>query len=126
VSLVPTWLEPDVNQWRKRDDYYADAVVSADQTRVHLLLAAIDLWDCEPVHVTPAPAVNQRPVATIFCCGQTRQARGWPCQLCDEPDCSICHKCGCDRALDNTALCLCCRMVHNAALVVNGVCVDCQ
>jgi hypothetical protein len=104
--------------------YFADAC--ATETRVHLILAEIDLWGGEEFHFRPVVEADQRPVRTITCCGQTKAVRGWPCAKCGEPDCPICHKCGCERAIEKEKVCSRCWMSKAANLVgPDGVCVDC-
>ncbi|MCL1899434.1 MAG: ImmA/IrrE family metallo-endopeptidase [Promicromonosporaceae bacterium] len=105
--------------------YFADA--TATDTRVHLILAENDLWNSEDFHVRPTVEADQRPVRTITCCGQNKAVRGWPCAKCGEPDCPICHKCGCERAIEKEKVCSRCWMSKNANLVnADGVCADCQ
>lgn len=104
--------------------YFADAY--ATDNRIHLIMAEIDLWSSEPLHLRPTVEADPRPVRTITRCGQTRAVRGWPCPKCGEPDCPICHKCGCDRQADREVTCTKCHMRKNRNLVTNGLCVDCQ
>jgi hypothetical protein len=112
------------NRWGQTTDYYADA--NATPARVHLILAADDIWNSEPAYLWDAPEIDRRPVTTITCCGQTRDVRGWPCPTCREPDCPVCGKCGCDRAAEQETMCTKCFQKKMPHLLTSGVCVDCQ
>jgi hypothetical protein len=112
------------DRFRRSDYFYTDA--AATPKRVHIVLAAHDLWNCEPLHVAPDPEVSARPTTHITCCGEVRQVRAWPCPECHEPHCPICGKCGCGRADAKAVMCTRCFMRMAAHLVVDGVCVDCR
>ena len=115
-----TWTD----QWDRTAGYYADAYAS--ENRIHLILADRDLWSSEATHFRPTVDADERPTRTITCCGYTRAVRGWPCATCGQPDCPVCHQCGCDRAAAKEVMCSKCWQKVMAHLITDGVCVNCQ
>ncbi len=113
----------------RRRSFYLDAV--ADSRRVYAVFAEHDLWGIARLHL--ADPVPHHPgsgyQATFHCptCQATRATRRFPCPVCGQPECPVCHECDCHRRArtQRTATCRKCGLTVNARLVVNGRCVDC-
>ena len=111
--------------WNRQQDYYIDAI--SDATRIVAVFAAIDLWDCERIHLDRPQEYDNRPTIQIACCGQTRSVRGWPCTDCGEPDCPQCGRCRCQRQAQREQLCAgSCYLKYQPHLLVDGLCEDCR
>lgn len=114
------WRAP----WGSQVEFFADAV--ADERRVIAVFSASDLWAVEPGRVLQPREFDQRPLGTIYCCGQERLVRGYPCPKCREQFCPVCHRCKCDRNAASEVQCTKCFLVKNASLVVGGLCDTCR
>lgn len=112
------------NPWDKQQDYYVDAV--ADDRRVIAVFSATDLWGCEQLHIEEPREFDVRPVLEIYCCGRSRNVRGYPCASCGEPYCSECGDCRCSRTARREQACHRCFVTHQPHLLVTGLCEDCR
>ncbi len=111
--------------WRKREDFYIDAV--AEDRRTVAILADTDIWGVERFHAQTPREYDQRPQCEIRCCGGVRPVRGYPCNDCGEPYCPKCGRCRCDRRAAAAVLCAGgCYMKYQAHLLVSGLCEDCR
>ncbi|MBF6302905.1 hypothetical protein IU459_36120 [Nocardia amamiensis] len=112
------------DQWDRRAEYYVDAV--SDHRRITAVFSDIDLWDCESLHLDGTRDFDQRPTATIHCCGSTRTVRGYPCPECNEQFCPECGRCRCQRRAAREQACHGCLLRFQAHLVVGGLCEECR
>ena len=116
------WATP----WGERSRCYLDAVAS--DKRTYAVLADLDLWQAETLHLpgldapsTPAPQVE------LTCrCGYIGPVRGWPCETCGRPFCSRCKDCDCSRRDAQQVTCDGCFLRIAAADVVDGRCSECR
>lgn len=114
------WVAP----WGTREDYYVDAVV--DGGHIVAVFSDRDLWGCERLHLDGPRQFVQRPEGTILCCGERRQARGFPCSTCGAFFCPECSRCDCDRRNARAETCSKCGLEKQKHLLDGaGVCVDC-
>lgn len=116
------WAMP----WGETADFYMDAIAVSNRRAIGVL-ADTDLWGAERFHPQIRRDYDERPEQEITCCGQTRTARGYPCQDCGQVQCPNCGKCRCDR--QNDALVPCagrCFLSYRPHLLVNGLCEDCR
>jgi hypothetical protein len=109
--------------WDSREDYFIDAV--ADDYRVYAILAAADLWKVEAMPILIDRTWDTRLTDTVFCCGQQRAVRGYPCPNCHEHFCPKCGKCRCTRIRVGERHCINCNCVTPTHLLVNGQCEMC-
>ncbi|MGH3761326.1 ImmA/IrrE family metallo-endopeptidase [Actinophytocola sp.] len=114
------WCAP----WGDREDYYVDAI--GTDKRVIAVFSAVDVWDCEELHLDQPREFDQRPVRSIHCCGTIQTVRGYPCQDCGEPFCPQCGKCRCLRLADREQRCSKCTLNYQPHLIVDGLCVECS
>ena len=116
------WTTP----WGVRRDYYLDAAASTKRT--YAVLADLDLWAIERLHLTPPTAQDTpRPSAHMACsCGFEGVATGWPCTACGQPYCPRCKNCDCARRASLTGLCDRCYLAAPHADLTAGVCSGCR
>lgn len=110
--------------WGTRQEYYADAI--RDGRRIVAVLADIDIWDAEQLHLDEERQYDQRPSTEITCCGTTAVVRGYPCTECGQPFCPRCKRCNCDRRAEREQACLVCFLRFQRHLLVDGKCEDCR
>jgi hypothetical protein len=114
------WKAP----WGDQQEYYADAV--CEGRRVIAVLAAVDIWDAEQLHVDAPRDFDRRPSSQITCCGRTVAVRGYPCDECGQHFCPSCQRCNCDRRAEREGTCTGCFLRFQRHLLVGGLCVDCR
>jgi IrrE N-terminal-like domain len=114
------WQAP----WGTRQDYYADAV--RDGRWIIAVLADLDIWGAEKLHLDQEREFDQRPSSEITCCGTTAVVRGYPCGECGQPFCPRCRRCNCDRRAEREQVCSSCFLRFQQHLLVNGVCEECR
>jgi hypothetical protein len=115
-----SWRSP----WGGEAEFFADAI--ADDKRVMAIFSDLDLWASEPGRVLAPREYDDRPVGLIFCCGQERMVRGYPCPNCHQQFCPVCKKCQCDRDAQAEVQCSGCFLLKRPNLLVNGLCEDCR
>lgn len=115
-----SWRAP----WGSQAEFFADGF--ADNRRIVGVLVAQDVWGVEPGRVLQPREFDTRPMGKIFCCGQDRLVRGYPCGKCGQQFCPVCKKCQCDRNAASEVLCTECFLLKNAMLVIEGVCDECR
>jgi len=86
-TRLSTWYSP----WRTQAEYFVDAI--ADDTYIYAVFSEANLWGVKPPIAVPEFEYDKRPRQTIECCGQTRQVRGYPCNVCGSIPCSECGLC---------------------------------
>ncbi|MBD8485864.1 ImmA/IrrE family metallo-endopeptidase [Frigoribacterium sp. CFBP 8759] len=111
------------SQWGRREDFYIDAVATAG--RVVALMSAVDIWGIDSLYTPDDRAWDRRPVAEIFCCGQLRTIRGFPCPTCGRQFCPVCGGCGCTGLPGTERECSQCHTLVGAHLLQNGLCEWC-
>lgn len=114
------WSAP----WGTKREYYADAV--CEGTRVMAILADLDLWNSEQLHIDEPGEFDRRPSAEIICCGRTSTVRGYPCDDCGQQFCPSCKRCNCDRRAEREETCTGCYLKFQRHLLVGGLCEDCR
>jgi hypothetical protein len=116
------WTMP----WGDRADFYLDAV--ADSRRTIAILSADDLWQAEQFHPADKRDYDQRPELEVYCCGELRKFRGWPCSTCGKGYCPICGNCQCQKQIASEVLCAgSCFMQYLPHLLdANGLCEECR
>ena len=114
------WKSP----WGAQREYYADAV--CEGRRVIAVLADIDLWDAEQLHIDEPRDFDGRPSSQITCCGQTLTVRGYPCDECGRHFCPNCQRCNCDRRAEREGTCIGCYLRFQRHLMVDDLCQDCR
>ncbi len=115
---------PWTDRWDRRTDFYVDAV--SDQRRIVAVFSDIDLWNSEHLHLDAARDFDQRPTATIHCCGSQRTVRGYPCPTCRQQFCPECHRCKCDQVAAREQRCSSCYLNFQVHLLSNGLCEMCR
>lgn len=128
LSMPPTggwtrrtyWKAP----WGTRREYYADAVCEGN--RVIAVLADIDLWNAEQLHIDEPHKFDRRPSSQITCCGRTVKVRGYPCDECGQHFCPTCKRCNCDRRAAREGTCKGCFIRIQQHLLVDGLCENCR
>lgn len=115
-----TWRD----SWGRSADFFADAI--ADERRIIAILAGDDIWKVEPGYVIQPRDFDKRPLLHVYCCGQDRSFRGYPCPTCGRGFCPVCKKCQCDRAAKSEENCSSCNMVLRRHLLVDGLCESCR
>lgn len=114
------WRTP----WGTPAEFYIDAI--SDERRIIAVFSDVDTWGAERLHVDGPREFDQRPVGEVYCCGQTRTARGYPCATCRQHYCPQCKRCRCDRAADRERVCSSCFITFLPHLLVDGRCEDCR
>lgn len=112
------------DSWGRTADFYADAV--ADDRRVIAVLAGDDIWKVDPGYMIQPREFDKRPLLNIYCCGQERTFRGYPCPTCGQGFCPVCKNCQCDRAAKTEQVCTGCFMLFQKHLLVDGLCESCR
>lgn len=115
-----TWRD----SWGRTADFYADAI--ADDRRIIAVLAGHDIWRVDPGYMIQPREFDTRPLLTVFCCGQSRTFRGYPCPSCGRGFCPTCKNCQCDRAAKTEETCGNCWMLFQRHLLVDGLCESCR
>ncbi|MGN7858942.1 ImmA/IrrE family metallo-endopeptidase [Microbacterium sp. 22303] len=115
-----TWRD----SWGRTADFYADAI--ADDRRIIAVLAGHDIWKVDPGYMIQPREFDTRPLLTVFCCGQSRTFRGFPCPTCGQGFCPACKNCQCDRAAKTEEACTGCYMLFQRHLLVDGLCESCR
>lgn len=127
-TLVPGATITRRISWRdsfgRTEDFYADAV--ADDRRVIAVLAGHDIWKVDPGYMIQPRDFDARPLLTVYCCGQSRTFRGYPCPTCGQGFCPACKNCQCDRAAKTEETCTGCFMLFQRHLLVDGLCEGCR
>lgn len=90
------------------------------------MLVGDDIWRVEPSYVIQPRDFDIRPLQHIYCCGQDRSFRGYPCPDCGQGFCPVCKQCRCDRNAKTEATCTSCFMVFQRHLLVGGLCENCR
>jgi hypothetical protein len=112
------------DSWGRTADFYVDAI--ADDRRVIAVLAAHDIWQVDPGYMIQPREFDTRPVLRVYCCGQERRFRGYPCPTCGQGFCPVCKNCKCDRAAKTEGTCTGCFMLFQQHLLVDALCEDCR
>lgn len=115
---------PWTDKWDRRAYFYVDA--ASDERRITAVFSDIDLWNSEQLHLDAAREFDQRPTATVHCCGSQRTARGYPCPTCKQHLCPECQRCKCDRIAAREQPCSSCRIHFQAHLLIKGLCEMCR
>lgn len=115
-----SWWE---TPWGAKTPFYVDAV--AGERRIHAVLAANDLWNAETLHLDSPIDVDSRLSGTVFCCGQTRNVRGFPCTTCKQYFCPKCGRCRCTKPTSTESTCSICNLVVAKHRMRGTVCEDC-
>ncbi|MET2012990.1 ImmA/IrrE family metallo-endopeptidase [Microbacterium chocolatum] len=116
-----TWRD----SWGRTEDFYADAV--SDDRRVIAILAGHDIWKVDPGYMIQPRDFDTRPLLTIYCCGQDRTFRGYPCPTCGKGFCPVCKNCHCDLTSKTEEACRgTCFQLFQRHLLVDGLCEDCR
>ncbi len=110
--------------WGSQREYYADAV--CEGSRVIAVLADIDIWGAEHLHIDEQRDFDRRPSSQVTCCGRTVTVRGYPCDECGQHFCTRCGRCNCDRRAEREGTCLGCFLRFQRHLLVEGRCEDCR
>jgi hypothetical protein len=112
--------------WNETADFYMDAVSASDRRAIGILCDS-DLWGAERFHAPTRRDYDERPQQQITCCGQTRAARGYPCQVCGQVYCPTCGRCRCDRRNEELVRCAgSCFLSYRPNLLVDGLCAECR
>lgn len=116
------WTTP----WGTRKAYYLNA--AATEKRTYSILAELDLWDAETLHLPQAEdAVDARPRAGVTCaCGFAGPVTGWPCPDCGKQFCPKCKSCDCARRAALTERCDKCFLNIPRIDLVAGICSGCR
>lgn len=114
------WKAP----WGTEREYYADAICEGN--RVIAILADVDLWDAEQLHLDQPREFDRRPSSQITCCGRTVTVRGYPCDECGQHFCPACKRCNCDRRAAREGTCTSCFIRIQQHLLVDGLCENCR
>lgn len=114
-----------------RDSFNREATFYVDAVRERNLIVAVfsgtDIWGVERLHLDHARTYDERPRGEVYCCGQVRTARGYPCQDCGQHYCPNCRKCKCDRRAAREAPCQGrCGLRYLPHLLTNGLCDECR
>jgi len=120
LSRRISWRTP----WDKSHDYFANAV--ADDRRIIAVFSDVDVWSEERQHIETPREFDKRPLGKIYCCGQERWVRGYPCPTCHEQFCPQCKGCRCTRASKRAAQCSNCFMELQPQLLEDGLCELCR
>jgi hypothetical protein len=110
----------------RESPYYLDA--AATEKRTYSVLADLDLWNAEQLHLPVAEdAPDRRPRAGVTCaCGFKGPVTGWPCPDCNKQFCPRCKSCDYDRRAALTERCSeCFRSIPRIDLVA-GICSGCR
>ncbi|MEV7608516.1 ImmA/IrrE family metallo-endopeptidase [Microbacterium sp. NPDC089320] len=112
------------DSWGRTADFYADAI--ADDRRMIAVLAGHDIWKVDPGYMIQPREFDTRPLLTVFCCGQTRTFRGYPCPTCGKGFCPVCKNCQCHRTAKTEEACTGCYILFQRHLLVDGLCESCR
>ncbi len=115
-----SWRSP----WGSEAEFFVDAF--ADDRRVVAVFADQDVWNVEPARVLEPREYDKRPRGAIFCCGEERLVRGYPCGTCGQQFCPNCKQCQCDRNAKDEVQCAGCWLLKRANLMVDGLCESCR
>ncbi len=110
--------------WDRTAEFYADAVAS--ERRIIAVLAGADIWKVESSYVIQPRDFDTRPFLRIYCCGQERSFRGYPCNKCRQGFCPVCKQCRCERSANTEATCSGCFLVFQGHLLIDGRCESCR
>lgn len=111
------------SRWGKREDFYIDAIALPNRTIA--VLSATDLWRIEALPTLDIREWDRRPVGELYCCGQQRKVRGWPCPNCGRQFCPVCGGCNCTVHRRSEAECSECHTLVASHLLVDGKCELC-
>jgi hypothetical protein len=116
------WATP----WGTRNRYYLNA--AATEKRTYSVLADLDLWKAEVLHLPlPEAWADQRPSSGIRCiCGYDGTVTGWPCPDCKRHFCPRCKGCDCTRKAALTERCDRCFLHVPRSDLETGVCSACR
>ncbi|MEC3975786.1 ImmA/IrrE family metallo-endopeptidase [Amycolatopsis sp. H20-H5] len=116
------WSTP----WGTRNTYYLNAAASPKRT--YAVLAELDLWNVDNLHVTgPEHERIDRARTTFACsCGFSGGTTGFPCPACGKQFCPRCGRCDCQRRQSLTEACKTCFAQSPKNDLQNGVCSDCH
>jgi hypothetical protein len=116
------WATP----WGTRNPYYLNA--AATEKRTYSVLADLDLWNAEQLHLPVAEyAPDRRPRAGVTCaCGFKGPVTGWPCPDCNKQFCRRCKSCDCDRRAALTERCSECFLSIPRIDLEAGICSGCR
>lgn len=115
---------PWTDKWGRSANFYVDAV--SDDRRITAVFSDVDLWNSESLHLDGPRDFDERPTATIQCCGARRTVRGYPCSTCGEHFCPQCRRCRCDRIAAREQSCDNCFLRFQPHLLIDGLCEECR
>lgn len=119
-----TKLSAWTSRWGKTVDYFIDAV--ADEDYIYLIFSDMNIWQITTGFVPKELQFDRRPHQTIFCCGQERAVRGYPCASCGQISCPKCGRCRCDKRSSHETPCSDCGTVYLPHLLdTDGRCEMC-
>lgn len=115
--------------WRdsfgRQASFYVDAV--REGPHIVAVFSGTDIWGAERLHLEEVRTFDRRPQGEVYCCGELRTARGFPCEVCGQHYCPKCRKCACDRRADREVMCEGgCFTKYLPHLLVNGRCEQCR
>lgn len=120
TTRLSAWHTP----WRSSADFYIDAI--ADDYYVYMIFSETNLWNITTGFAAQRIEYDSRPVQKLFCCGQERVARGYPCATCGQVRCPNCKQCLCDKRAASAANCRQCNSVVMPHLLsAQGLCELC-
>ncbi|MET9001727.1 ImmA/IrrE family metallo-endopeptidase [Amycolatopsis sp. NPDC004169] len=116
------WSTP----WGTRNTFYLNAAASPKRT--YAVLAEIDLWNVDKLHLTgPEHQRIEQPRTTFTCrCGFAGGTTGFPCPDCGKPFCPRCGQCDCQRRQSLTGTCKECFAQSPKNALKNDVCSNCR
>lgn len=111
--------------WERTEDFYAGAIF--DDRRVIAIRVGHDIWKVDPGYMIQRRDFDTRPLLTIYCCGQDRTLRGYPCPTCGKGFCLVCKNCHCDQVSKTEEACRgTCFQRFQRHLLVDGLCEGCR
>lgn len=112
------------DSWGRQAEFYVDA--SIGERQIIAVLAAADVWQLDSMQVLQPREFDKRPTLSVYCCGQERTFRGYPCTSCHEGFCPSCKRCRCERRAASELNCIVCNSLVQAHLLQEGACELCR